>query len=144
MEKVDDYGFELFETNDYPIAYLLTFRTYGTWLRGDERSSVRRNGNIRYGGPKLTASVPLRDLMRETQTREAFTLDSAQRKCVEVAINEVCKFRNYVLRAMNVRTNHAHVVASAAVEPGKIANEFKEYATRRLRSEGLCGPEEKI
>jgi REP element-mobilizing transposase RayT len=144
MEKVDDYGFELFETNEFPIAYLLTFRTYGTWLHGDERSSVRRNGNNRYGGPKLTASVPLRDLMRETQTRESFILDSAQRKCVEVANTEVCKFRNYVLRALNVRTDHGHAVVSAAIKPEKIVNDFKVYATRRLRSEGLCGPEEKI
>ncbi len=144
MEPVDDYGFELFETTDFPIAYLLTFRTFGTWLHGDERRSVRRNGNNRHVGPKVSASVPLRELMRESQKGESSILDPDQRKCVKAAIKEVCEFRNYLIRAMNVRTNHIHVVASAAVKPEKIVNDFKVYATRRLRSEGLCGPEEKI
>jgi hypothetical protein len=32
---LDDYGFEIYEENEFPIAYLLTFRTFGTWLHGD-------------------------------------------------------------------------------------------------------------
>lgn len=30
---------------DTPLAYLITFRTYGTWLHGDERGSVDKNHN---------------------------------------------------------------------------------------------------
>lgn len=45
---------------------------------------------------------------------------------------------------MNVRTNHAHAVVSATVNPEKIVNDFKAYATRRLRSEGLIGLERKV
>ena len=32
---LDEYGFELYEENEFPLAYLLTFRTFGTWLHGD-------------------------------------------------------------------------------------------------------------
>jgi REP element-mobilizing transposase RayT len=142
--RLDDYGFEVYEENSFPIAYLLTFRTYGTWLHGDERSSVRRNGNNRYGGPKVTPSVPLNELMQGRRKQAAFVLDAEQQKCVQAAIREVCDFRKYLLRAINIRTNHGHVVASAAVKPEKIVNDFKIYSTRGLRAEGLCGREQKI
>ncbi|MGQ0761444.1 MAG: hypothetical protein ACT4OT_05435 [Acidobacteriota bacterium] len=40
-----------FDDNDFPLAYLITFRCYGTWLHGDERGSVDRKQNV-YGTPK--------------------------------------------------------------------------------------------
>lgn len=141
---LDDHGFEIYEENRFPIAYLLTFRTYGTWLHGDDRGSVRRNGNNRYQGPKIVASIPLKEAMAVGRQGMPFVLDTEQRRCVEAEIREVCEFRNYLLRAMNVRTNHAHVVASAAVKPEKLVNDLKVYATRRLRIEGICDAEQKI
>ena len=141
---LDDYGFEIYEENSYPIAYLLTFRTFGTWLHGDDRSSVRRNGNNIHGEPKITPSVPLTEAMRNIQKGPTVILNPAQRKCVETAIIEVCEFRSYDLRALNVRTNHAHSVVSAAIKPEKIVNDLKVYATRKLREERLFGPAERI
>ncbi len=141
---LDEYGFELYEENTFPIAYLLTFRTYGTWLHGDERGSVRRNGNNLYGQSQITPSVPLNETMRSVQRESALILNEEQRSCVNVAINDVCEFREYLLRALNVRTNHSHVVASAWSKPEKLVNEFKAYATRRLRTEGLCSPTQKV
>jgi hypothetical protein len=35
-DQLDEYGYERWEENTFPLAYLLTFRTYGTWLHGDE------------------------------------------------------------------------------------------------------------
>jgi len=143
-DELDEYGFPRFEQSEFPIAYLITFRTYGTWLHGDERGSVRRNGNNLYQGPGITTSIPLRDSMAEMQKEPIFVLNPEQRECVEAAINEVCDFRNYLLRTANVRSNHAHSVVSGTVNPEKIVNDFKSYATRRLRLEGLCNPEQKI
>jgi len=39
-----------------PIAFFITFRTYGTWLHGDERGSVDRCHN-HYGTPRLPANT---------------------------------------------------------------------------------------
>lgn len=141
---LDDHGFEVYEENPFPIAYLLTFRTYGTWLHGDARTSVRRNGNNRYGGPMVTPSVPLIEAMKDGRKQAPLVLDERQRPCVEEAIKEVCEIRDYDLRAMNVRTNHAHVVSSGAVKPEKIVNDLKAYATRPLMAERLCGTEQKV
>ena len=60
------------------------------------------------------------------------------------AVKEVCDFRGYELLAINIRTNHLHAVVSANVSPDKIANEFKTYATRRLRETKLVEPEKKV
>lgn len=93
---LDDHGFEIYEENAFPIAYLLTFRTYGTWLHGDERGSVRRNGNNSFGGPTITPSIPLKEKMQDLQKGGALLLDAQQRKCVGAAIIEVCEFRQYL------------------------------------------------
>jgi hypothetical protein len=37
---------------DLPLAYFITFRSYGSWLHGDERGSVDRSHN-QYGSPFL-------------------------------------------------------------------------------------------
>jgi hypothetical protein len=43
-----------FQQTDAPIGYLITFRSYGTWLHGDERGSVDRNHRA-YGTPMFAA-----------------------------------------------------------------------------------------
>lgn len=132
---LDDYGFEKYENNSFPLAYLITFRTYGTWLHGDDRSSVGRNGMNLYRAPKFERSVPFVENMRAAQRQPSLTFVKIQRECVDEAIHEVCSHRNYLLRALNVRTNHVHATVSASVAPEKIANDFKTYATRKLRTE---------
>ena len=41
-----------FNDDHTPLAYLITFRCYGTWLHGDSRGSVDRFHN-RYGAPLI-------------------------------------------------------------------------------------------
>ena len=39
--------------NECPLAYLITIRTFGTWLHGDSRGPVDRDGNnIKGKGPR--------------------------------------------------------------------------------------------
>jgi hypothetical protein len=40
----------MWNDTDTPLAYFISFRTYGTWLHGDERSSTDRFHN-QYGSP---------------------------------------------------------------------------------------------
>ncbi len=67
----------------------------------------------------------------------ALLLSNAQRQVVELAIREVCDYRDYVLHAVNVRTNHVHSVVSAPCNPEQVMDSFKSYATRKLREAGL-------
>jgi Transposase IS200 like len=110
-----------------PLAYFLTWPTYGTWLPGDER------GWIQYGrGWKLPDAV--RKLEAEARMSEdACRLDGEQRKVVEQQIAETCNARGWELHAVNCRSNHAHVVITAAQAPKIVRNQLKAWCTRRLK-----------
>ena len=66
------------ELNDsgIPLGYLITFRTYGTWLHGDPRGSVDRFHNI-YGTPKLPPSPIRQEYERRLMKMPPVKLDLA-------------------------------------------------------------------
>ena len=72
-----------------------------------------------------------------TAKGEIVVLNAAQRRCVEEAVHETCKIRRWDLQAINVRTNHVHMVVSTGAKKPEIAlNAFKANATRRMRESG--------
>jgi len=123
--------------SNYPIAYLITIRSYGTWLHGNEKGSVDRHGFNIFGTPRMFQSQILNDFMKQEMKEQLVLFDKAERVCVLAAVKEVCDFRGYELLAVNIRSNHLHAVVSANTKPDKITNEFKAYATRSLRQSGL-------
>ena len=125
-----------FDDNQFPLAYLITFRCYGTWLHGDARGSMDRQHN-RYGTPRIAPNPKLEAAEAQRLNHAAITLDPTQRQLVEKAIRDVCIHRRYFLQAINVRTNDVHCVVSAACEPEPVMDAFKSYSTRALRSAGL-------
>lgn len=141
---LDEYGFENYENNQFPLAYLITFRTFGTWLHGDERHSVDIRGRNIYGTPDILPNQKLEAEMKINMKQNAFLLDDLQRKNVEIAIAELCENRKYFLQAINVRSNHVHAVVSAQANPERIADAFKAFATKKLRAENLISSEIKV
>ena len=125
-----------FDDNEFPLAYLISFRTYGTWLHGDNRGSTSRKQN-KYGTPRIAPNLSLQRAELKQLQHAPIKLDSRQRPVVEQAVREVCTNRGYWLRAINVRTNHVHTVVSAAIKPEPILQAFQAYATRKLRRAGL-------
>ncbi len=121
-----------FDDNEFPLAYLITSRTYGTWLHGDERGSMDRKHNL-YGTRKIAPNPSFKRSDRQQLKHPPVNLDARQRQVVERAVREVCDKRHYILRAINVRTNHVHTVVTAAREPEAILEAFKAYSTRALR-----------
>jgi REP element-mobilizing transposase RayT len=132
------------DDNEYPLAYLITLRTHGTWLHGDARGAVERHGRNIYGTERIVLDPMFSVKMDENMESDPFPLDGPRRGSVERAIRSVCRMRNYGLSAINVRTNHAHIVASANTNPKTIMNAFKANATRELREAGLAGADEKV
>ena len=136
----DEYGFEVFEENEFPLAFLLTFRTFGTWLHGDERKSVKRGGWNIYGTPRIEPNERLEKWMAEEMKHEPFILTADMRRVVDMAVRELCVRRGFGLSAVNVRTNHVHAVISAARKPERIIDALKAEGTKMLREAGLVGP----
>src|SRR4051812_32026013 len=116
----------------HPLAYLLTFRSYGTWLHGDPRGWVehsrgdplRRNPpeGIRRACERLLANAPV-------------VFDARQRLLIHRTIAQVCEARGWRLLAVNVRTNHVHVVLSGCGAPEPMMTALKAWSTRVLRKE---------
>lgn len=102
-----------------------------------DRLTVDRHGLNIYGTPRRAANPKLLRLTRQKMKEEPVLLKESQRAVVKMAINEVCDYRRYDLKAINVRTNHAHVVVTAQSKPEPIVDAFKSYSTRRLRDAGL-------
>ena len=119
-----------------PLAYFLTFHTYGTWLHGSEKGSVDRERNT-FGHAVIEPNARFEQLRRASMRQPEMLLASEQRQRVEEAIREVCKHRSWKINAINVRTNHVHVVVTGGNKPEAMLGDFKRYATRRLRESGL-------
>ncbi len=129
-----------YDYNDFPLAYLITFRCYGTWFHGDQRGAYRRSYNVRSRVSWVEPKPELERAEVDQLKHEPVTLNARQRSIVDKAVREVCLQRKYAMRAINVRTNHVHTVVSAQGEPEPILNAFKSYATRALRlSKSLPG-----
>ena len=121
-----------------PSGFLLTWTTYGTWLHGDERGSVRRE--LKKHGwpkPKIEADPAMLQTMRRKLRQEPFLIEPGARGIIEDTIKEVCEHRGWYLHAFNVRTNHVHVVVSGEQSPRKMSGDIKAYCTRKLREKDL-------
>ncbi|NOT49484.1 MAG: hypothetical protein HOP17_17305 [Acidobacteria bacterium] len=124
------------DDNTFPMAYLVTFRTYGTWLHGDKRGSVSRHQN-RFRSPRLPENSVMEHQHASKLKSPPVRLDAKDRRVVENAIREVCKHRGWHIHAINVRTNHVHVVVVVgAIGPDGVLRDFKAYTTRALRNAG--------
>ena len=110
-----------------PIAYFLTWTTYGTWLHGDFRGWVEK-GRFDIQPPDPVRETRDRGLMSD----EVVVLEPAQRKLIEVTIGRHCEIRTWHLHAVNARTNHVHAVVSASVHPDVVMSQFKAWCSRRL------------
>jgi hypothetical protein len=125
-----------FQDRSSPVAYLITFRCYGTWLHGDERGSVDRHHRV-YGTPGLQPSAMRRQHDRDLLKQPPVKLNANQRPLVESAIRETCLIRHWQLWTVNVRTNHVHAVVSAPEDPASVLSAFKANATRNARGRSL-------
>jgi REP element-mobilizing transposase RayT len=118
-----------------PIAYFITWTTYGTWLPGDQRGWVKRRQWV------VQPPDPSREQQaHERMTDEVVVLTSEQRAIVDKVVVDHCRIRNWLLHARNARTNHVHVVVSALVDPKLVREQLKAWASRRLSgAAGLRG-----
>jgi REP element-mobilizing transposase RayT len=127
-----------------PLAYFISWTCHGTWLHGDERGSVDRQHN--HLGTPILAPDPMRyDQELDALQSPIRTMSQEAREIVTQAIIDHCRIRDWKLHALNVRTNHVHVVVTAnGIPPETVMEQFKAWATRRLRRAGLVGPEDKV
>jgi REP element-mobilizing transposase RayT len=110
----------------HPIAFFITWTTYGTWLPGDPRGSFDREGIY------IVPDERRRQAAEELMTEDMVHLTPEERAIVDAVIVQHCTIRGWVLHARNARTNHVHVVVSAPVDGERVRAELKKWASVRL------------
>jgi len=118
-----------------PLAFFLTWTTYGTWLPGDERGWVRQGEGFQLPDPVL------KKMAQDLMTEPPCALTEPQRKLVEKTITDHCRIRGWHLHALNCRTNHVHVVVTAQRDPEDVRDQFKAWCTRKLKECQRAGNE---
>ena len=112
-----------------PLAYFLTWTTYGTWLPGDDRGWNRKREPDRQRPNALFV-----EMAESRMTERELRLSISDREMVEATIRKHCEIRRWTLHAVNVRTNHVHVVVTASgYAPETVYEQFKAWCTRRLK-----------
>jgi REP element-mobilizing transposase RayT len=127
---------------DWPLAYFITFRTYGTWLPGDDRGSVDRDHD-QVGEPTRRDGLLVARAVGQ-MAADARVLTEKERVLVKESIERRCTVAGWELTAINVRTNHVHVVVAAPARPEVVLGSLKSWATRDLRDAGLAEHGERL
>jgi REP element-mobilizing transposase RayT len=126
----------MWNDTDTPLAYFISFRSYGTWLHGDKPGSIDRFHNA-YRSSYIAHNPKWRRHNEQRLKAEPLILQAKARKSVQAAVRETCDIRKWLLQAINVRTNHIHTVVSANRKADLVLNAFKANATRQLRQDGI-------
>lgn len=119
-----------------PLAYFLTWHTYGSRLHGNVK------GSVDYEHRDISTPVLPPDPKREAESQarmktDTVQLDHAMRQAVVDQVLETCGFRHWQLLAIHARTTHVHAVVVAHAPVEKVLADLKAYATRRLRTHKL-------
>ena len=120
-----------------PLAYFITFTTYGTWLHGTDKGmgSVDQEHNA-YGTPYVEADAARVQSERDAMTQPPYVLDAPRRTIACDAIVAIARDKEWSLLAAHVRSNHVHVVIAAEREPGRLMSDLKARASRELTLAG--------
>lgn len=111
---------------DDPIAFLLTWSTYGAWLPGDARGWVEYRRGFHLPDPILELESAAR------MTENACRLSSKERVIVEQQVAETCTHKGWFLHGVNCRSNHVHAVVTSSAAPRIIRGQLKAWCSRRL------------
>ena len=122
--------------------WFLTWTTYGAWLPGDRRGfvgSLRDEHGLPWihnlpGTPYDADVAPLEKAMRAAMKGLPIRLTLEQAVAMLPQFQETAAYRNWLLLAVAIMANHAHLVVGVPGDPDpeKLLHDFKSYASRVL------------
>src|SRR5688572_16973948 len=129
-------------------TWLLTWTCYGNWLPGDGRGFVSRVRDRRpdesdsptrrehdVPGEEYDAGMPgLWQSARERLKGDPVRLSHDQARALLDQFHQTAEYRSWMLQAVAVMANHAHIVVEALseVDPSDLLADFKAYGSRAL------------
>jgi REP element-mobilizing transposase RayT len=120
-----------------PLAYFITFSTYGTRLHGSDRGSVDKE-HKEFGTPLLEADAVRENEERAAMEQPPYVMRAPERDIVCKAIVTLAAERGWVVLAIHVRSTHVHVVIQTEErDPGRTMSDLKGRASRDLNRAGF-------
>ena len=111
---------------EFPLAYHITFGTYGTRLHGGKRATVTRNQS-RFGEPTVGRDVVLERLSRIQLEFPPVVLSREQREYVESAIPALCARGDWSYLLAAAQEDHVHVLLTTRVEGTRVRKWLKRW-----------------
>lgn len=115
------------------IGYMLTWRTYGTWLQGDKRGWFK-DGHTYKGKRKLL------EYNQQLLDGGPVQLNYEHKQIVRDEIIKTAMRMEQGVLAVAVYSNHVHLVLNnTGIAVGSVVKSYKRDATYALRAVGLTG-----
>ncbi len=117
--------------NDLPLAYHITFETYGTRLHGDPKGTVDRSMN-RYGDPIIGSDH--KRWIREIELLKfpSVNFDLSHRQYAESLIPSICQTGGWIYHIAAVGVDHIPVLLTADAEGTVVRKWFKRWLGEEL------------
>jgi REP element-mobilizing transposase RayT len=122
--------------------WFLTWRTYGTWLPGDERGFVdpvvdEQGHRVIHNlpGTRIDADNPhLHKYSQEIMRGPAVYLTHDQAAALLGQFQETVRHRGWELLTVAILPNHVHLIVgvNGDPDPASLLRDFKSYGSRRL------------
>jgi REP element-mobilizing transposase RayT len=115
----------------FPLAYHITFGTYGTRLHGDERGTIDRTMN-KFGEPIVGVDVEWQQIERSLLKFPPRVLTLEQRLFIEEVVPSVCIRGGWKHLATAAAPDHVHNVLSAEVEGKDVRKWLKRWVSEAM------------
>ena len=122
--------------------WFLTWRTYGTWLPGDERGFVdpvidTEGNRVIHNIPETPVDVDipaLRQYARDVMRGEPIYLTGPQAEALLEQLQQTAQYRGWQLLAVSISASHVHLVVGVPgdPDPATLLRDFKSYGSRCL------------
>lgn len=115
----------------HPLAYHITFGTYGTRLHGDPRGTVDRKAN-KPGDPIIGAEPDWERMDRSTLRFLPVLLDAGGRSFVESVVPSLCGRGEWELHVCAAKPDREHVLLTISREAKPVRRWLKTWLSQAL------------
>jgi REP element-mobilizing transposase RayT len=119
------------EHRNFPLAYHITWGTYGTRLHGDDRGTVSRAEN-QFGDPLIGATPDWEKMESHLLRFPPIILTIEQRCFVEDAFESICQRGKWQPIVVAAAGDHVHTAMSADVDGKDIRKWLKRWLSEGL------------
>lgn len=120
-----------------PLAYHITWGTYGTRLHGDPRGTVDRTRN-QYETPFIELDQHRWEQMKENLKYPPVLLTYEQMVFIESRIPELCQQGCWRYHVCAAGPDHVHNVIASPSDPDTIRRLLKRWMTQAMNSRWKC------